>query len=359
MIKSISLNKTVIFCLAFSLFFLLAGCGTKPQETNNESDKPVEIKKVKVGYSAGGGSLLTFIAQDQGLFAKEGLEVELVPFSSSADGLNALNSGKIDVGISFGTGGPLTFISNGADFSIIGGHLSGGHPIIARPEKAGLFKSIQDYKGKSVASPRLYTADVVWRGAMVRAGFDLNKDVEIIEMKNPQAVLEAVKSDKVEVGIGSTSIYAKAKESGLSIVGWSNDLFPDHPCCRVVAGGKAVEQEPETYQAFLRALIQAEKIKKDNPELAVDVNKRFLNLDDGLARDYTLEPHQTINVDPNRKGVVKMWEEMNEIGYINSDLDISQFINVDLYKQALDELKQENPSDPFYSDLEQRFSSQN
>ena len=175
-------------------------------------------QKLKVGYAPGGGSILAFIAQDQKLFAKEGIEVELVQFSSSGDGLNALNSGKIDIGISFGTAAPLTFITKGSDFTIIGGALAGGHPVIALQAKAGQFKSIQDFKGKTVATPRLYTADVVWRGALKRAGIDPNKDVKIIELKNPPAVLEAVKSGKVDVGIGASSIYLQAKESGLAIV---------------------------------------------------------------------------------------------------------------------------------------------
>ncbi len=126
------------------------------------ADKP----KLKVGYAPGGGSILAFIAQDQKLFAKEGVDVDLVQFSSTGDGLNALNSGKIDIGISFGTAAPLTFISKGSDFTIIGGALAGGHPVIALPARAGQFKSIKDFKGKTVAVPRLYTADVVRRGAL-------------------------------------------------------------------------------------------------------------------------------------------------------------------------------------------------
>ncbi|OPY61295.1 MAG: putative aliphatic sulfonates-binding protein precursor [Syntrophorhabdaceae bacterium PtaU1.Bin034] len=315
--------------------------------------------RLKVGYSAGGGSILTFIAQDQKFFQKEGIEVELIPFTSSADGLNALNSGKIDIGISFGTAGPLTFITKGSDFLIIGGHLSGGHPVITLPAKASQFKTIQDYKGKKVGTPRIYTADVVWRGAMKRAGFNLEKDVEIIEMKNPPALLEAVKAGRVDVGIGASSLYMKAKQAKLAIVGWSNDFQPDHPCCRAVAKGKAVKNDPETYKAFLRALIQAEKIRYAKPELAVDINRRFLEIDEDMARDYTLEPHQSHHADPNRKGVIDMWEDMNAVGYIKSDIDIDRHINIDLYRAALDELIKKNPGDKFYGELKKRFAQQN
>ncbi len=316
-------------------------------------------QKLKVGYAPGGGSILAFIAQDQKLFAKEGIEVELVQFSSSGDGLNALNSGKIDIGISFGTAAPLTFITKGSDFTIIGGALAGGHPVIALQAKAGQFRSIQDFKGKTVATPRLYTADVVWRGALKRAGIDPNKDVKIIELKNPPAVLEAVKSGKVDVGIGASSIYLQAKESGLAIVGWSNDFFPQHPCCRIVAKGKAVSGDPEIYRAFLRALLQAERIKDKDGSLAQDITRRYMNIDDKLAREFVHEPHQHVNVDPNKKGVKQMWHELKEIEYVKSDLDVNRFINTELYRDALNALIRRYPKDRYYQDAMKTFEAQN
>ncbi len=319
----------------------------------------VEKPKLKVGYSAGGGSLLSFIAHDQKLFEKEGVVVELIPFSSSADGLNALNSGKIDVGISFGTGGPLTFISKGSDFSIIGGHLAGGHPVIALPSRAKEFRTISDYKGKTVATPRLYTADVVWRGALKKAGIDPNKDVKIVEMKTPSAVLEAVKSGKVDVGIGAASILMKAREAGVSIVGWSNDFFPEHPCCRVVVRGKASKENPDRYRAFLRAILQAEKILNTDPDLAVAANRKYLEIDEKMAREYTLEPHQHISVDPNRKGINRMWNDMKAIDYVQSELDVNRYINVELYRDALKELLRRNPKDTFYLAAKKKFEKLN
>lgn len=318
-----------------------------------------ELPVLKVGYAPGGGSILSLIAQDQNLYEKEGVKVELIPFVSSSDGLNALNSGKIDVGVSFGTGAPLTFITRGSDFAIIGGHLQGGHPVIALPARKDDFKSIQDYRGKTVATPRIYTADIVWRGALKRAGIDPNKDVNIVELRTPSAVLEAVKSGKVDVGIGTTQLIGKAKESGLVIVGWSNDFSPEHPCCRVVAKGKDLAQKPAVYVAYLKALLRAEKIKEEDSEVAVRVAQQSLGLDEHIAREFVLDPHQENHVDPNTHGVVQMWEDMKTFDYIQSDLDINKFINTQLYKEALDELVKSNPDDSFYAEAQARFARSN
>lgn len=355
MIKIFRNKLAALLLLLAAVTLLAAGCGTS-KDTKSDT---VSVKKLKVGYNATGGSILTFIAQDQNLFQKEGLEVELVPFSSTSDGLNALNSGKIDIGVSFGTGGPLTLINNGADLVIIGGHLSGGHPLFSTKEKAAQFKNIQDWRGKTVADPRLYTSDIVWRGAMKKAGIDIEKDLTLVEMKTAQGVVEAVQSGKVDAGIGTSSVYLQAKEAGLAIIGWSNDLFPEHPCCRVVARGEAVQKDPEAYKAFLKALIQAEKIKSEDPELAVKVNEKFLKINEQLSREFTLEPHQIVSSDPNRKAVLGMWEDMKSSGYIDGKVDLNKFINTALYGQAIAELRKQSPDDVFFQKVEKRFAEQN
>lgn len=356
-----TLSMTLILSIA------LSGCAkteNKPVTANNEvkqeeTKKPTEVKQLKVGYASGSGSLFSFIAEEKGLFKKEGLEVELVPFSNSSDALNAINAGKIDIGTSFGTAGPMTFITKGTDFTLFGGQLSGGHPIVTTKENANKLKTIQDYKGKKVASPRIYTPDVVWRSAMFNANIDIKKDLQLIEMKKPSEVIEAVKAGKADVGIATISVYTQAKEAGLEIVGWSNDLWPEHVCCRLVANTSFVNENNDAVKAYLRALVQAQKIFEEDPNYGVQVNVKYLKIDEQMAKDLTLEPHQIYEIDPKKNQMVEMFKMMNEIGYIQSDIDIEKHINTDLYKQTIDELSKENVDSDFYKKLQKIHTENN
>jgi NitT/TauT family transport system substrate-binding protein len=67
-------------------------------------------EKIKIGYLPVTGHAKFFVAKEQGFFEREGLDVELIEFVNSADGINALNAGKLDVA-SFGTTAPLVHIS--------------------------------------------------------------------------------------------------------------------------------------------------------------------------------------------------------------------------------------------------------
>ena len=366
--------------------FMLAACGqTNSQATLGEADEhsqeqhehhehthstsadsqtdasQPERVSLKVGYGVTLGTQLGFIAEHEGFFEEENLDVEFVPFQTTADGLNALQAGKIDIGVSFGTAGPLTFISNGANFVIFGGHLEGGSPIFARPEDADKYKDIRDFKGKKIGTIRLYTGDIVFRTALAEAGLDWQKDVEIIEFKNASFLLEAVKSGKVDVGVGAPSNLGKATEAGLVAVAWSNDLLPGHVCCRVVAQGPELEKKRDAYKRFIKALIKAERIKEQDPEVTVKASLPYLKLDEDTVREIVLEPHQDNYSDPNKNAVVKMWDSMRKIGYIPADVPVQleNHINVDLYREAITELLEEYPDDPFFLKVKERFEQQN
>lgn len=139
---------------------ILGACGDEKQISQGKASNDYEIT---VGLSQSAGGVLVDIAHQEGYFEEENIEVNRVGFANSADGLNALQAGKIDVGLTFGTAGPLTFIANGSDFSIIGGHLEGGHPILTKKENAGQYTSLESYKGKksvqSVFSLRISCSD--------------------------------------------------------------------------------------------------------------------------------------------------------------------------------------------------------
>src|SRR6266540_591311 len=106
---------------------------------------------LKIGYLPVTGHAKFFVAKEQGFFAKEGLDVELVEFVNSADGINALNAGKVDVG-AFGTTAPLVHISKGTDLRIIGGIMGEDAAIVTTHAQAGAIKGVADLRGKKVAA---------------------------------------------------------------------------------------------------------------------------------------------------------------------------------------------------------------
>jgi len=313
------------------------------------------VETVKVGYLPVTGHAKFFIAKEEGFFKDEGLEVELNEFANSADGLAALRAGKLDLG-AFGTTAPLVHVSKGADIRIIGGVMGEDAAIVTTAEKASSVQKITDLKGKKVATVRLATGDAVLRGALDAAGVDWKKDVQIFELKNPPAVLEAVKSGQVDAGLVWGPHDVRAEEQGLKVVIRSRSLQPGHPCCRLTINAKDAEAHPEVWVKFIHAFLRAEKFAAENHEKTLDDIGKYLKLDRALIQKAYYDGYLDQASDPNVDGVVFFWKTMLKSGFAESNLDIRNFIVTKFYEQALTQLAKEQPNEPFWQQRLKTFS---
>lgn len=348
----------------------LAACGAEEksvEKSNDETNAAVEQKddktyKLRVGYLKMNGAPLADIAEHEGFFAKENLEVEFVPFNASTDGVNALQSNKIDVGLTFGTTTPLAFIAQGADLDIIGGHMEGGHPVYVPKETADQYKTFADFKGKTIGTVRLSVPDIVFKNALKNAGLDLEKDVKFVEFKSGANLLDAIAARKVDVSFSGTGYLTKATAADLVPFAWSNDVQPGHVCCRAVTRGDYSEEEAVAYKKFLKGLIQAERVKLESPEVALESSRERFNLDDATVNEIVNEEHLINTADPHKKQVEVLWEEMQDLGYVGEeakDIDLNEYFNLNFYEEALNELIKENEGDEYYTKTLERYKEQN
>ena len=116
----------------------------------------LSAEKVKIGYLRIVMSLPTFVAQEKGLFEKEKLDVELIPFQSGTAIIDALIAGRIDVNAcSAITGFWFAEQNIPGRFKIF---LTYGTPSIENPsfvaivKKDSPLKDLTDLKGKKVGT---------------------------------------------------------------------------------------------------------------------------------------------------------------------------------------------------------------
>src|SRR5512138_1917979 len=287
-------------------------------------------EKIRIGYLPVTGHAKFFVAQEQGFFAKEGLEVQLVEFVNSADGINALKAGKIDVG-AFGTTAPLVHISKGTDLRIIGGVMGEDAAIVTTPANAGAIKGVADLRGKKVATVRLASGDAVLRGALHDAGIDWKKDVQIFELKNPPAVIEALKTGQVDAGVVWGPHDFRAEEQGLRIVARSRTLQPGHPCCRLTVRADELK-ERQRWVSLVRAILRAEKFTRDDHPQTVDAIVKYLKLDRGLVEKAYYGGYLDQSSDPNLRGVRRFWTTMQASDFVEAKGGIEGHVEPGIYK---------------------------
>lgn len=347
---------------------LLAGCGssgTAAAAAAAPESAAADPTDLIFAYNGSSGNLLAFVAQDKGYFDDENVKVSFEEFSSTGDGISAMNAGKVDVSFSFGSNSPLQYISSGSQLIFIGGFLTGGHPIVTQPEHAGEYdtSSVQalaeSFKGKNVGILRLYTSQIVWESAMIDAGIDVEKDLTTTEFKKPADLVAAVRAGQVDIGVITYGSYSMAKEAGLAIVAYSQDLWPNHVCCRGIVTREYYEAHRDALVGVLKALLRAQKDVEDDPEYAIAYNAQMLKIDEDTSRALLTETGLIMDTDPNRKGILDMYNTMLVQKLIEEPFDVEACIDVSLYEQALQELAAVYPEEPFYQKQLAKFTEQN
>ncbi|MDR1922132.1 MAG: ABC transporter substrate-binding protein [Candidatus Adiutrix sp.] len=315
--------------------------------------------KLKVAAQATSGQVFQYMAEDKGYLDDEGIEVEMVYINNGTDATSALSSGKVDVISTYSTGGPLIQIANGQKFSIFGGYMIiGATPVFARPETE--YAGLESLVGKKIAIMRGGTPDIVLKGILFDAGYDVYKDVTFVEMKRNQDVLEAVRSGQADFGSVSTGFEVQINQSGMKVVMWPDELWPNHSCCRMLAKTDWMNNNPEALKKLLRAYIRAEKDMRSNMPRVVELVMAKLDMTREIAESFLLSPHILYEADPYKNSVVKMWEKMRGFGYlVDPAMDINDHINTAIYKSALDSLLAEYPDEPFYKDKLALFNEHN
>ncbi|NTV71345.1 MAG: ABC transporter substrate-binding protein [Azonexaceae bacterium] len=312
---------------------------------------------IKVGYLPVTGHAKFFVAKEQGLFAKEGLDVELIEFQNSADGLNAVVAGKLDVG-AFGTTAPVAHISKGAKLKIIGGIMGGDAALIATPANAGKIANVSDLKGKKVATVRMASGDAVLRGALKDKGINWKTDLQIFELKNPAAVIEAVKSGQVDAGLVWGPHDLRAEDQGLKVVIHSTDLQPGHPCCRLVVTEAALKDRVK-WEKFVRAILKAEKFAAENKKETIESIAKYVKIDQQLLWRGYYSPYLDQSSDPDAKGVKHFADVMVNSEFITAKPDLDGAIDGRVYQKVLNDLAKENPKDAFWKKLQKDYKQKN
>ena len=323
---------------------------------------PADVIKIKLAAQATSGHVFQYLAEERGYLADEGIDVQMVYINNGTDAFSALSSGQVDVISTYGTGGPLIQIVNGQKFTIFGGYMIIGEtPLYGRPETE--YKDLNSLKGKKIAIMRGGTPDIVLKGILYDAGMydGKNNQVEFVELKRNTDVLQAVMKGEVDFGSTSTGFQLQAKEMGLEVKMWPDELWPSHSCCRMICHSDRLGAKEEGLYRLIRAYLRAEEDMQDEMPHIVDLIVKNLDITKPTAESFVLSPHMIYDTDPYKNSVIKMWDKMSKFGYLpaNPSTKIEDHINTAIYLRALESLVKDYPDKDFYKAKLEQFKKNN
>lgn len=118
----------------------------------------------------------------------------------------------------------------------------------------------------------------------------------------------------------------------------------------MVYTSEVLAANPEAFVRLHKALIKAFDTFEHEQDESIKMMQNYLELDTEVLRADAYSrysPNPEINVD----AVQTFWDAMNEIKYIDSDLDIMDYVDETYYNTAMEQMLEENPDNTFYQEL--------
>ncbi len=217
-----------------------------------------------------------YMAVDEGTFAKQGIQADVVEFRGGADVIRAAVSGSIDIGVV-----ALAEITSGID---AGQPLKAFYAGFNIPDfdwyGAPSVKSLADAKGKRIGITQYGSStDFVTRYALTVNGLDPSRDVQIIQAGPPSTRLAAMQAGQLDVSIFSTPEKFVAEERGYKRIYSQKQLSDDYPQHLIFATESFLAGHPNTVKALLRGHTLAVRLAKQDKQRAEQSLIKHLQID--------------------------------------------------------------------------------
>lgn len=352
--------------LLLGLLLSFTACqGSEQQDSENSNafsagGNQLEKTEFNIGHLNSTAHLLAFVAQEEGYFKEEGLRVTLTQFSSAGELATGLESGKLDAAF-IGSVPTLTFQSQGHDITIFGGAMTNGHGYVIKPEftdgRDGLGVGV--LKGRNVASVKNSVQDAELQILLKNAGIEIgegNDKVNVVYFDSQKDAYAALQNSTIDAASVYSPYASLAKGQGYNVVYYCSEeeALQNQPCCRQVAATKALKENPETYNAFERALIKAYRFTQENQDKTVQDVKKYIDIEEEYIRTEVYGGYGFSIPDPDKQGTAALKKTIVELGY-TEDYDMEGLYNTGIYGRALESLISENPDDSVYQALKEHF----
>lgn len=263
-----ALTKALGLALAAGLMAVQAGHGT-------------ELTTVRLSRAVSSISgIAVIIAQEEGMFAKKGLKVDIVDFKGGAPAVQAIMSGDVDGCLCAGDH-VVNLTSRGFPAEIYVG-LSDKHGYVLMGPPDSTATDLKSLKGKriGITSPGSQT-DNTLRYDLREKGMNADTDVQIISVGNGGPMQAAIKSSAVDAGMFPSPFIEQNISRGLKII--VDYRVYSYPSLTVLGLTNWAKSHHETAKKFVEAVQEAQAAMKADKKLAIAAaHTLYPKMDDAL-----------------------------------------------------------------------------
>lgn len=253
--------KAIVYAMVF-FFGLLTG--TLPAQM-----------KARVAWTSFASNMSgTWVAQEEGLFRKNGLDVELVHIPSTSRAIQVMLAGEIQFSYMDGRNS-VTAALKGADVVILAGVANRlVFSFMARPE----IKNFVELRGKKIGITRIGSSThsvTLW--VMNKAGIK-PEEYQMLQLVDVPNIFTAIAAGQVEAGALSPPTNFRARKAGMTEL---MDVTKDGPEYVSVAIGSTrsfVKANEELTRRFIRGYSEGVQLLKANKAVGIRAIQKYARI---------------------------------------------------------------------------------
>jgi NitT/TauT family transport system substrate-binding protein len=226
-----------------------------------------------------------WIAQEAGIFQKNGLEVEQ-QLIESATGMPALIAGETQIA-QLGGSNVLGAVVGGADIVVVG-TLAPTYPYVFQTHPS--IRSVEELRGQKVGVSRLGAAsDVATRLSLRKVGLEPDRDVSILQVGSASARTAAMLSNAIQGAMVQPPDTMVLEAQGF------NNLFDlaalDLPTSQLtIAVQRAfATANRDVVQRYVDSIVEGSARQRQDRALAIEVLRKYLRSDNEPALAVTYD----------------------------------------------------------------------
>jgi NitT/TauT family transport system substrate-binding protein len=282
-----------------------------------------------------------WIARDLGLFAKYGLDVDLVYIPSGVTSVNALLGGSVDIIAASGSS-VVSAAARGAPLVIIAslGHIA--YKLVALPS----ITSVQGLKGKIIGSSRIGAGtDYALKRLLPKLGLTPGKDVQLIPtgISESDRRLVMMLQGKIDATLATEDnlLQLGARGAKLSVLAdlYDNGVYTTGS--DIATSRQLLKERPRQLKAFIMALTEGTAYGRAHKDQTMRIYRKYLKIEDpklleSIHKNYLLG---TIPAKPYPREEA-LQNDIEDLSYTYADLKgrkASEFLDLSLLKSLEDE----------------------
>ena len=224
-----------------------------------------------------------FMAQQEGLFKNNGLDVELIHIASSSRGIQAILAGEIAFSFMDGSNAAQANLK-GANIAFVAGATNRQvFSLMAKPE----FKRITDLRGKKIGITRVGSS--THTSALYALGSAGLKpaDYQILPLLEVPNIYTALAAGQIDAGVMSPPTNARAKRSGFVELMNIAKEGPEFVSVAVGTSRTYIKANEDIVRRVVRAYAEGVQVFKSNKAAALRMIQKQLKVSDPEIQEDT------------------------------------------------------------------------